>query len=313
MKTAFKSQISWARQFAISTFDAAPLIARILLAPIRFAMAVSSELHQFRKIVQWTIKSRETTNFSYDLSDRNKQYLAWFVSVVTQSDKNQVVRYFTEFENDSGLRSHVRNVTATAKSGWKLDREPRFGRRLGWYAIVRINKPQVVVESGTDKGLGSVVIAAALRRNAEEGSPGHLYTVDINPRAGQLINDAYSTWITFVNNDSLAALRQFTQAIDMFVNDSDHSEEYEAQEYEIVSCLLSPKGFVIGDNAHCTQRLAEFAEHTNRRFLFFKEEPTEHWYPGGGIGVAYPIGLPPIASSTVLFERPANEDSLAPQ
>jgi hypothetical protein len=25
-----------------------------------------------------------------------------------------------------------------------------------------------------------------------------------------------------------------------------------------------------------------------RNFLFFKEEPEEHWYPGAGIGIAFP-------------------------
>jgi predicted O-methyltransferase YrrM len=312
MKILFKSRISPARQLVISTFDAAPLVARILLAPVRFAMAVSGELHQFRKIIRWTIKSRETTNFSYDLSDRNKQYLAWFVSVVTHSDKNQVLRYFSELENDSELRNHVRIITATAKSGWKSDCEPRFGRRLGWYAIVRINRPRVVVESGTDKGLGSIAIAAALRRNAEEGSPGHLYTVDINPRAGQLIRGPYSAWITFVNNDSVAALRHFAQAIDVFINDSDHSEEYEALEYETINRMLSPNGLVIGDNADSTERLAEFAEHSNRRFLFFREEPTEHWYPGGGIGVAYPIGSPPSPHPHCCLKGRPDENPIAP-
>jgi hypothetical protein len=29
-------------------------------------------------------------------------------------------------------------------------------------------------------------------------------------------------------------------------------------------------------------------EENGRRFLFFKEEPAQHWYPGAGIGFSYP-------------------------
>ena len=35
-----------------------------------------------------------------------------------------------------------------------------YGRRLGWYALVRALKPRTVVETGADKGLGSCVLAA---------------------------------------------------------------------------------------------------------------------------------------------------------
>jgi hypothetical protein len=56
---------------------------------------------------------------------------------------------------------------------------------------------------------------------------------------------------------------------------------------------LARDGVVIGDNAHCTTELLEFAEKTGRRFLFFREEPKDHWYPGAGIGAAFKP--PPIS------------------
>jgi hypothetical protein len=29
---------------------------------------------------------------------------------------------------------------------------------------------------------------------------------------------------------------------------------------------------------------------TGRNFVFFKEQPKAHWYPGAGIGISYPAG-----------------------
>ena len=44
---------------------------------------------------------------------------------------------------------------------------------------------------------------------------------------------------------------------------------------------------VLGDNAHVTDKLYQFATRTGRKFLFFQQKPLNHWYPGAGIGAAY--------------------------
>ena len=43
---------------------------------------------------------------------------------------------------------------------------------IGWYSLIRATRPKIVIETGVDRGLGTAVIAAALKRNAEEGFPG---------------------------------------------------------------------------------------------------------------------------------------------
>ena len=74
--------------------------------------------------------------------------------------------------------------------------------------------------------------------------------------------------------------------IDLFINDSDHSANYEKAEYELVRSKLSPRAIVLGDNAHVTSELAEFSMLHGRRFVFFSEEPEDHWYKGAGIGIS---------------------------
>src|SRR5439155_2350261 len=120
-------------------------------------------------------------------------------------------------------------ANAAAKEKYVADRQARFGRRIGWYAMVRATKPLLVVETGVDKGLGSCVIAAALMRNAKEGSPGKLLALDINPNAGYLLAAPYDKFGTMVYGDSLASIAAMKEPIDLFIHDSDHSAEHEAK------------------------------------------------------------------------------------
>ncbi len=168
------------------------------------------------------------------------------------------------------------------------DQEARYGRRLGWYAIVRAQKPAIVIETGVDKGLGTCLIASALLRNAAEGHPGRIYGLDLNPESGYLLGGQYANFGEVVVGDAVESLRKFEKNIDCFINDSDHSATYERAEYETICDKLSSKAILIGDNAHCSEELRNFALKTNRNFLFFREEPKDHWYPGAGIGVAFP-------------------------
>ena len=82
-------------------------------------------------------------------------------------------------------------------------------------------------------------------------------------------------------------LRSISEPVDVFINDSDHSPDYELDEYHAIAPRLSRNAYLIGDNAHCSDRLYRFAGETGREFLFFREQPKEHWYPGGGMGIAF--------------------------
>jgi hypothetical protein len=236
---------------------------------------------------RWLVTSREDTNYTYDLDPLYEQYLAAFVAVVAGCPTAEVLGYFRELHEDAALRRHVRAVTEAHPEGAFADAEARYGRRLGWYALVRATKPRVVVETGVDKGLGSVVLCAALLRNRAEGAPGAYYGTDINPQAGYLLQGPYAETGRILYGDSLASLEALEGPVDLLINDSDHSADYEGREYAVVAPKLSERAVVLGDNAHVTDELYRFARRTGRHFLFFHEQPYKHWYPGGGIGAAF--------------------------
>jgi hypothetical protein len=240
-----------------------------------------------RAAASWLVGSREHTNFTYAITPLSREYIAAAVAVVVGKSFADVIGAFDEVENDRQLRDHIIQAVQNSPDGGLSDRDARFGRRLAWYAVVRLTKPRTVVETGVDKGLGSCLLAAALLRNAAEGHDGQYFGTDINPAAGFLLSGPYASRGTILFGDSLASLRKFDRPIDVFINDSDHSADYEAEEYEVVESKLAPGAIVIGDNCERTDRLLRHAERTGRRFIFVREESLRHIDPGTGVGFAF--------------------------
>ncbi len=243
--------------------------------------------YKYIQILKWGINSKQDTNFTYDITEENVMYLAFLVSLVTNKDYKTIIDYINEAKNDIELKNQIIKQIKNSPLGKFEDNKIYYGRRLGWYAFVRAMKPKVVVETGIDKGLGSVLLCSALLRNKEEGYDGRYYGTDINPEAGYLLSGKYKNVGEILFGDSIKSLSTFKNKIDLFINDSDHSFDYEYQEYLTIKPLITEHTIILGDNAHCTNKLALFSSETNRKFLFFKEEPLNHWYPGAGIGISF--------------------------
>lgn len=248
-----------------------------------FAMNYYSQ--QIAMIKEWMWKDTEDVNFYYKLNSLNIDQLAQTVSTVTSVSYLVILKYFDELEHDDELRKHIKIGITNAKYG--KDIKVDFGRRLGWYAFVRSMKPKVVIETGVDHGVGSCVITTALMRNASEGFQGYYYGTDINPEAGKLLSGKYRAFGEILYGDSIASLRKFEKKIDIFINDSDHSANYEYLEYQEVLNKLDENALILSDNSHVTDKLSQFSRDTNRKFLFFSEKPACHWYPGAGIGISF--------------------------
>jgi hypothetical protein len=63
------------------------------------------------------------------------------------------------------------------------------------------------------------------------------------------------------------------------------------EEYKAILPRLQNNSIILGDNSHATDSLRVFSEANVRRFLFFKEEPADHFYHGAGIGFSLPATL----------------------
>jgi hypothetical protein len=259
---------------------AAGRAARVAALPIRAATVARHDARVLADSVRWLALSREHTNFTYDLDARNVEHLAWFVAAIAEAPVDVIRRYIAELEADDSLREHLEKQAVTSPRRGLTDRRVRYGRRAGWYALVRARRPEHVVETGTDKGLGACVLAAAVMKNAH----GRVTTIDTNEAAGSLLGGSYADAVDFRMGDSVALLPNL-DPVDLFIHDSLHTAEHEAAELEAIP--LTPDALALSDNAHVTDVLAGWAERTGRRFLYFQERPRRHWYPGAGIGAAW--------------------------
>lgn len=264
-----------------------PATLFVIVFLYRVKLAVEIMVRYMFKVITWLVRSKEITNYSYDLDENNLQYLSYLVSSITNVKLSTIVKYVEEIKSNEHLKQHIKKVICESSFSYKSDLEMRLGRRIGWYLIARTLKPRVIVETGVDQGLGSCVLAAALMKNNEEGCPGVYYGTDINPNAGYLFTDEYSKCGKVIYGDSIESLSKLDKKIDLFINDSDHSEKYEAMEYEAIKEKLSESSIILGDNSHISNKLLEFSISVNRQFVFFQERPVNHWYQGAGIGISY--------------------------
>jgi len=236
--------------------------------------------------LKWVVSSREDTNFTYELAPENLAELTAFVAKACGCPDEVARGYIDEAREDANLAKHIVATVKGTSLRYVADPRADFGRRLAWYALIRVMEPRLVVETGVDKGLGSVLICAALERNSASGHPGRYVGIDIEPGAGELLRGRYADFGEVICDDAITALLRLDGKIDLLISDCDHAEEYEEREFECVLSRLVNKGMIISDNAHATDTLKRFAGRNNLQFGFFRERPLGHWYGGAGLGIA---------------------------
>lgn len=263
-------------------------LRRILRFGYRRRIARSYFEQQLRQINRWAWKETESTNLNYHLDPLNREYLGQMLATVLKIPLNKVFSYFAEIEEDSTLRTHLETVAIG--NNFHSEMKLAYGRRIGWYAVVRILKPGLVVETGVDEGLGACVLASAILKNRSEGHPGRYVGTEIRESAGRLFSGSYAEAGEILWGDSLASLRRLEGEIHLFVNDSDHSESYEYDEYKAITGNLASGAVILGDNSDGSGSLSRYSSETGRGFVFFAEKPANHWFPGCGIGISIESG-----------------------
>lgn len=264
-----------------------PGLNRIIEIRFRYRRASAYHRKKIKLSRSWAIKRTEISNYYYNITPRNRKDLAFLISFTTHKPLSEIEGYLEEIETDLDVAAALSQFQSSNAS--LRDSTMALARRIGWYAYARALKPKVIVETGVHHGVGSLVLTSAIRRNNEEGFSGKYFGTDIDASAGKLFKKPFSDYGQILYGDSIESLKDMADAsVDMFINDSDHSAEYELLEYKTILSKLTHSAIVIGDNSHATDSLRKFSEETGRRFIFFKEEPLNHFYNGAGLGISLP-------------------------
>jgi hypothetical protein len=243
--------------------------------------------NKYVEIIKWMFNSNENTNYTYDLDEQNLNELYKLLEHIFDVDFIKIKSFSEELLKNDTLKKYLKSKIESSNFKNFADNDIKYSRRLGWYIIARIIKPKLIIETGVDKGMGSVILSEALIKNEKEGFKGKYYGTDINPEAGYLFDDIYGEKGKIIYGDSIESLKKIDESIDLFINDSDHSAEYEANEYKMIISKLSKNSVILGDNSHSTDELLKFSIEHGRNFVLFRERPKNHWYPGAGIGISF--------------------------
>ena len=113
-------------------------------------------------------------------------------------------------------------------SSWGVETETA----LVLYALTRILRPEIVVETGVADGVSSELFLRAMARNGT----GTLHSIDISPGVGSLITDQ-NNWSLHVisptaTRGDLGILARQIGPVDFFIHDGNHDYSHQTREYE---------------------------------------------------------------------------------
>lgn len=228
--------------------------------------------------LRYLLFDSELDNYTFDLADEDE--LARAVAEAVDASPVRIRELFDELRTDARFDSDVR-----ARTRGRLDvkRRPPLGRRLGWYALVRELRPQLVVECGVQDGIGSTVLLRALERNVEEGAPGRLLSFDAMPGAGWMVPDRLrqhwqlvTAYIERPTLDSVLAGKE----VGLVIEDTGAGHDVERLSYEGALEHAAHRLVLVSASAQVSSALKDLADERSLPYRQVAGRPKDHFHPG---------------------------------
>jgi len=162
-------------------------------------------------------------------------------STASPEEIKDIIRESRQLIIDRGKRTDLIPI--------KYDASPELA--ILSYCIVRLRKPNIVVETGVARGITSFFLLSALERNGR----GRLVSIDLpmmgKEEVGILVpENLKARWelIFGVGFREMKRLRKRIGDIDIFIHDSDHSYYGQKAEYDVALKWLTKDGILISDD-----------------------------------------------------------------
>lgn len=159
---------------------------------------------------------------------------------------------FGELEGDSATIQHLKSRYRQLRP----DSPPmELGRFKIWFAVVRLVRPKVVVETGVHDGLSSSLILSALSRNGS----GILVSIDLPSTdlpigvigPGWLVpQELKDRWRLHLGDarELLPKVLRAHSPVDIFIHDSDHLRPHQEFELRTAKQFLADPGLLLCDD-----------------------------------------------------------------
>lgn len=233
------------------------------------------------------------------------------------NDERRRMRAVADMIDEAILRS--REMENAVRDACDRHHVPRYA--ILWYYLVRARKVKTVVETGVSYGTSTFMILLGMERNGA----GTLYSIDDGARIGLPDGAGVGYFVDrplrrrwhLSTGDSAALLGPLLARlgeIDMFVHDSQHTEDVMSFEYNAAWAHIRPGGILASDDVNLTESWGRFTAANSGQIdaLFAMQEmarPSDSEYPrptvafctkragGGGSRAA---GGPCASTSTTL-------------
>lgn len=132
------------------------------------------------------------------------------------------------------------------------------------YVLVRLIKPDIVMETGVGAGISSTYILRAMELNGK----GKLYSIDLPDQTGlsgwAVPDELRSRWSLYQGSsiDLLSTVLNETGPIDIFLHDSDHSYEHMMFEFRTIWPYLKKNGIFLAHDVGRNDALFDFCRKT---------------------------------------------------
>jgi hypothetical protein len=233
------------------------------------------------RVARYVLLDPDVGDFSYEID--NDGELVEVLARALALEPGVIAGYLAEIRSDAALTREL-----AARVRWRPDVKRRIGlgHRVAWYVVARALKPRLVVETGIKHGIGSLVLLAALERNAREGSPGRLISFDLDPFSGWIVpNRLRHDWepVYASTFDRLEPMLEGRE-VDLFICDTPPDYEIESFEMRTAMRHAAPGIVLIAGNGDRTRALPELTAEMGGEYHFFDERPRHDIYPGAGLG-----------------------------
>ncbi len=239
--------------------------------------------NSFKYAYKWILFGKDISNFLYEIE--NTDDIINICHLVTEIETHKLQRILNEatFHN-AEFKSFFTN-----EFFGRHDKKNIFGRRLIWYLLARTIKPNLIIESGIDKGLGSSLLCYAQFKNKKEEQNNYRYIgIDIAKKKKFYFdkkNNLFSNF-EFFYEDSIKFLNKFGEKNKiMYISDAEHNYDFEIKEYNLIKKNLKNGSIIISDNN--SGSLDDFSKTNNKQILKFKEKSKNFWYQGATTTISY--------------------------
>lgn len=149
-------------------------------------------------------------------------------------------------------------------------------------ALVKAQKPSIIIETGTFKGMTTRKLAEAAATYADEKFC-QIFTVESNPEMLETIRATINpspSYVAVATCDATEFLRMFDGPVDFIFLDDDHTAEHVREEVRLALKILRPGGILCGHDVVGTFGLGQVFKEAGGIVL---DLPRMHI--AGGLGV----------------------------